>query len=261
VEQICTCPEGAWTDLELPLNGASTPGSVPIGAFHRVQKTADGQQTLIAWYGQRLPNLEEEATRLRAELERARHAMTHQEGALRLERARVEALLEASQAPVSIQDTGYRILAQNQTHRALFGDRRGQPCHLAYAGRAEPCPMCPMAEALTGRQPAEAEDRPGSGPMAGAWVRLRALPLFAPDHSGAGIIETYSPPTSAAAEREVEVLSTDLTLRDRELRHMEEALERAGGNRAQAARLLGISRATLWRRLGPQQSRQPRPGD
>jgi transcriptional regulator with PAS, ATPase and Fis domain len=216
---------------------------------------------LIAWYGQRLPNLEEEASRLRAELERARRVLAHQEGALRLERTRVEALLDASQTPVSIHDAGYRIVAQNQAHRALFGDQRGQLCHKVYAGRLEPCPICPMGEALASRQPTEAEDRPETGPLAGTRVRLRALPLFAPDHSGAGIIETHFPPAAVAVERQVEVLSTELTLRDRELRHMEEALQRAGGNRAQAARLLGISRATLWRRLGPQLSRQPHPSE
>jgi PAS domain-containing protein len=261
LEQVVASPAGAWIDLEHPANGTPTSSSVPIGAFHRVQPAGEGQQILIAWYGQRLPNLEEEAHRLRFEIERARHTLAHQEGALRLERARAEALLETSTEPVSIHDTGYRVVAQNLAHRTLFGDQRGQLCHEAYAGREEPCPSCPMGEALAGRQATEAEDRPGAGPLAGTTVRLRALPLFAPDHSGAGIIETFTPPPAAAAERQVEVLSPDLTLRDRELRHMEEALQRSRGNRAQAARLLGISRATLWRRLGPQQGRQARPGD
>jgi PAS domain-containing protein len=261
VEQVQARPQGTWIDLELPLDGASSAGSVPISAFHRVQEAGKDLQVLNAWYGQRLPNLEEEASRLREEIERARHVLAQQEGALRLERARTEALLEANPAPVAIHDLGYRVVAQNQAHRRLFGDRRGQLCHQAYHGRAEPCPVCPMGEALASRQPAEAEDRPGSGPLAGSRVLLRLLPLFAPDHSGAGVIETLPAPPTASAERQVEVLSTDLTLRDRELRLMEEALRRAGGNRAQAARLLGISRATLWRRLGPQQGRPTRPGE
>jgi len=47
-------------------------------------------------------------------------------------------------------------------------------------------------------------------------------------------------------------------LRDKELEYMEQIIRYAGGNRAKAADLLGISRATLYRKL-PEEGVPPPP--
>lgn len=265
VEEVCGHPDGAWVDLEVPQRDLVAGGALPVGAFHRRALAAPDKQILLAWYGQRLPQLEDEARRLRVDLEQVRRALTLQEGALRLERNRVECLLEAARDPVSVQDTDYRILAQNEAHRRLFGDRRGEACYQVYRERGEPCAACRLSEALASGEAATLEDRPAEGPCAGSEVRIRLLPLYGPDSSAAGAVEVFSPPArtetveTVAVERDVEVMAPPaLRLRDYELQHILEVLEHSGGNRAQAARLLGISRATLWRRLGPQQPRRSR---
>jgi hypothetical protein len=248
----------AWIDLELPRPGPPGGGVVQVGTFHHLIPMEGGQQILLAWYGQRLPQIEEECRRLQVDLERARRALAELESGARRERARVETLLEAAGGPVSIQDTDYRIVAQNEPHRSLFGDRRGETCHQVYRQRTEPCAGCPMAEALSSRESAWFEDRPDQGPLAGSTVHIQALPLFGPDHSPGGIVEVFSRPDTAAVERDVEVMSPAVRLREHQMQHILGVLERSGGNRAQAARLLGISRATLWRRLGSQPGRRPR---
>jgi PAS domain-containing protein len=256
LQQIEAHPEGIWIDLELPVRDSGGAACrARIGAFHRLTPLPPNNQVLLAWYGQRLMDLESEAHLLRGDLDKARRILAQQEGALRQERARVETLLESSEEPASIQDTGYRIQAQNDAHRRLFGDRRGEECHRVYRELSEPCPGCPMPEALAGRTAAEASDRPDQGPLKGEPVRIRTLPLFAHDNSAAGVVEILSRAATAAVERDVGVPSTAVLLRELEQQHILEVLERSGGNRAQAARLLGISRATLWRRLGARDRR------
>ena len=57
-------------------------------------------------------------------------------------------------------------------------------------------------------------------------------------------------------------VSLDDAVERYELRLINEAIEGAGGNRAEAARWLGISRARLLRRIDEQSKKQPtHPGD
>ncbi len=252
LETIAATPEGTWIDLEVPRRDTEGAVAVPLGTFHRRITLSPEDQMLLAWYGQRLPHLEEEARRLRLYVEQAHRALARQEGDLRRERNRAESLLEVSGEPVSIQDTGYRIQAQNAAHRRLFGERRGELCHQVYRGGGEPCPGCPLPEALSSREAATLQDEPPAGPCAGTSVEVRALPLFGSDSSAIGIVEILGRAETAAVERDVSVESATVRLRDHELQHILGVLEMSGGNRAQAARRLGISRATLWRRLASQ---------
>jgi PAS domain S-box-containing protein len=64
----------------------------------------------------------------------------------RRENARTEGILAAIGDGVSIQDTDYRILYQNQAHKDLIGgDFVGQFCYTAYSCRDTVCPDCPLA--------------------------------------------------------------------------------------------------------------------
>jgi two-component system, NtrC family, response regulator AtoC len=56
--------------------------------------------------------------------------------------------------------------------------------------------------------------------------------------------------TGPDAARAAEPLEGDWRLRTAEQRHIERVLEKVGGNKRQAARLLGVSRSTLDRKLG-----------
>ena len=76
----------------------------------------------------------------------------------------------------------------------------------------------------------------------------RQLNRIGVDHLPLAIRSFYvgeQPPISKSPS-----LSLDESLKRLELRLIDEAIERAGGNRAEAARRLGISRARLLRRLG-----------
>ena len=62
------------------------------------------------------------------------------------ERARSEAIIAAIGDGMSIQDTDFRVLYQNDRHKELVGgDFTGRYCYEAYSCRDEVCPECPIA--------------------------------------------------------------------------------------------------------------------
>jgi DNA-binding NtrC family response regulator len=60
-----------------------------------------------------------------------------------------------------------------------------------------------------------------------------------PQHLGRLTVRVFKPAIAAAPA----------TLQEQEREHILNALERAGGNRTEAARMLGIDRVSLWRKL------------
>jgi len=61
------------------------------------------------------------------------------------EKARSEAIIAAIGDGLSIQDTDFKILYQNQIHKNLIGDHVGEPCYAIYEGRDHCCEGCPVA--------------------------------------------------------------------------------------------------------------------
>lgn len=47
--------------------------------------------------------------------------------------------------PISIQDTNFKVLYQNQSHKNIVGDRTGEYCYRAYQDKALPCKKCHLA--------------------------------------------------------------------------------------------------------------------
>ncbi len=66
--------------------------------------------------------------------------------------------------------------------------------------------------------------------------------VIRPEDLPAGVVQTIAGPLSSPA-------GGDQSLREVERRHIQAVLQSVGGNRTQAARILGISTATLWRHL------------
>lgn len=55
-------------------------------------------------------------------------------------------LLEAIGDGISIQDTDFRIMYQNEAQRRLMGNQTGKYCYEVYEGKESACEGCPMAE-------------------------------------------------------------------------------------------------------------------
>ena len=67
------------------------------------------------------------------------------EGALQEEKNRIEAIIGAMEEGISIQDTNYKILYQNQLHKEIAGDHVGEYCYKAYQNRDSVCADCHLA--------------------------------------------------------------------------------------------------------------------
>jgi PAS domain S-box-containing protein len=61
------------------------------------------------------------------------------------EKNKTEAIIAAMGDGISIQDTDFKILYQNQVHRDIIGDHIGEYCYNAYEGRQEVCEGCVIA--------------------------------------------------------------------------------------------------------------------
>lgn len=78
----------------------------------------------------------------------ARIAFLDQKAAMKRaedERARSEGILAAIGDGISIQDTNFRILYQNDAMKRLIGDRVGEYCYRAYEKQEQRCEGCPVA--------------------------------------------------------------------------------------------------------------------
>ena len=64
------------------------------------------------------------------------------------EKAKTAAIIAALGDGISIQDRDFRVLYQNELHKGMAGDRKGELCYKAYSHRADVCPGCPIAEAF-----------------------------------------------------------------------------------------------------------------
>ncbi|MDP3298297.1 MAG: PAS domain-containing protein [Thermodesulfovibrionia bacterium] len=59
-----------------------------------------------------------------------------------------QGILEAIGDGVSIQDTDFKVLYQNQVHKNIIGDHAGEYCYEAYEQREKTCEGCPVAMAF-----------------------------------------------------------------------------------------------------------------
>jgi PAS domain S-box-containing protein len=59
-----------------------------------------------------------------------------------------QGIIDAIGDAVSIQDTDYKILYQNQTAKDLIGEHVGEYCYSAYEKRGSTCEACPLAKSL-----------------------------------------------------------------------------------------------------------------
>ena len=61
------------------------------------------------------------------------------------EKEKLETILASIGVGISILDTGFRVLYQNQIHKNFIGDHLGEYCYRGYENRAGICEGCPLA--------------------------------------------------------------------------------------------------------------------
>lgn len=126
------------------------------------------------------------------------------------EKAKAEAILAALGDGLSIQDRDFRVLYQNEVHKSLTGDRRGEPCYQAYAKCDEVCSGCPVALAFADGGVHRLE-KTSSGPEGPLVVELSASVLR--DSSGhivAGLELVRDITERKAAEDRILLLNREL---------------------------------------------------
>jgi PAS domain S-box-containing protein len=111
-------------------------------------------------------------SRRRQAEEEQRHTLSHLED----EKARSEAIIAAIPDGISIQDLGFRVLYQNEVHKALTGDQVGNRCFEKYAQLDSVCPGCPVALSFAdgGRHVLEKGRQTPHGMM---YIEIRSAPL------------------------------------------------------------------------------------
>ncbi|MEW6108776.1 MAG: PAS domain S-box protein [Nitrospirota bacterium] len=92
------------------------------------------------------------------------------------EKAKTEGIIAAIGDGISIQDSEFRILYQNQAQRDLIGDHIGEYCYQAYEKRDQRCEGCPVAMVFKDGKVHTAE-RVGVSDKGKVYVEITASPL------------------------------------------------------------------------------------
>jgi PAS domain S-box-containing protein len=101
---------------------------------------------------------------------------------LRKEKNKTDAILAAMGDGISIQDRDYRVLYQNDAHKAIVGDHQGEHCYAAYQSRGDVCGECPVALAFQDGK-VHTVERSVTNDKGAIYVEVTASPLR--DASGA----------------------------------------------------------------------------
>lgn len=75
-------------------------------------------------------------------------ALDHALDALIEEKNKFEAIISAMGDGISIQNTDFKIIYQNEAHKLMIGDHQGEYCYRAYACNDEVCESCHMVKAF-----------------------------------------------------------------------------------------------------------------
>jgi nitrogen fixation negative regulator NifL len=136
------------------------------------------------------------------------------EVALRQQKTRIEAVLDAAPVVVVLLDASGRIVLDNQEYKKLYGDLRGrEPVEVLRAAMQEQAGLDPLAECLAGRGFKDLEIRietPGSGGP--RWFACTGTPADEFDSSARGYFGR-----NAKGERRMLLLANEITARRREI--------------------------------------------
>jgi len=93
--------------------------------------------------------VELEALRLRtAELEKLEAERKQVEEELQAEKNKLQSVVDAIEYGLTIQDTDYNIIYQNELLTKIFGHHLGEKCYRVYEGKEKVCDGCPAEKAF-----------------------------------------------------------------------------------------------------------------
>ena len=129
---------------------------------------------------------------------------------LNAEKVKLESILASMGEGLSIQDLDYRVVLQNDAHRALVGDARGKYCYEVYNHRGDICPDCPLKQAIEDGQTHVKLSRIEQNGEE-VYVEVTAAPLRNSRHEIVGGIEVVRDVTSRIkADQEIRKLNQEL---------------------------------------------------
>ena len=97
---------------------------------------------VVATYAGYLSHQKDKALKQRSEMgDKLQETLSRVEG----EKSKSAAIIAGIGDGISIQDTNYKILYQNQVHKDIVGDHLGGYCYQAYEKRDSVCEGCPVS--------------------------------------------------------------------------------------------------------------------
>lgn len=152
------------------------------------------------------------------------------------EKEKNRAIIEGVGDGVSIQDTDFRVLFQNQVHKDLIGDHAGEYCYEGYENKDKVCDGCPVVLALADGMHHMAE-RTVDFPEGKRYFEIMASPLCNAEGQIVGGIEAVREVTDRKrADEEKESLRAQLL----QAQKMEAVGRLAGGVAHDFNNMLGV---------------------
>ncbi|MBI4684310.1 MAG: PAS domain S-box protein [Nitrospirae bacterium] len=187
LELIAIRKDGTEFKIELSLSAIQIKEKwQAVGIIRDVTQRKKAEEELRAHREHLTERIEERTRELKVANENLLKEITERkqvEDALRIavaraeeEKSKTESIIAAIGDAISIQDTDFKILYQNQIHKDMLKDHVGETCYIAYRQRATPCEGCPVEMSFKNGMIHKGE-RIVTNPGGGMYIEVTASPL------------------------------------------------------------------------------------
>ena len=136
-----------------------------------------------------------------------------------------EAIIAGIGDPITIIDTDFTILYENEIHQGIFGKHIGEHCYMAYQNSDQVCEGCPAAESLKDGK-IHKRERTFQSDKGTRYFEITASPFFSSTGEIAGVIEVVRDTTERKlAEEVLRETNEELRAKTRSLDELNTALK------------------------------------